>query len=84
MGILIILYALSNSFWREYVGIEPTREAPNPLQTVLKTARHTSTYLPPDFIAESGLRCLLEYITDSAVPELWKYQPILTYITLSC
>ena len=47
MGILIILYALSNSFWREYVGIEPTREAPNPLQTVLKTARHTSTYLPP-------------------------------------
>ena len=29
------------------MGIEPTREATNPLQTVLKTARHTSTYLPP-------------------------------------
>ena len=35
------------NIWRDYVGIEPTREAANPLQTVLKTARHTSTYLLP-------------------------------------
>ena len=32
------------------MGIEPTREATNPLQTVLKTARHTSTYLPQQSI----------------------------------
>ena len=35
------------------MGIEPTREALNPLQTVLKTARHTSTCLPPHCCIES-------------------------------
>ena len=36
-----------DSLWRERVGIEPTQDATNAQQLVLKTRRHTSTYPPP-------------------------------------
>ena len=53
----------SNPPGRLYVGIEPTREAPNPLQTVLKTARHTSTYLPPGrLVADGSLSAAHTYV----------------------